>query len=319
MSSPIPSFWVDRSDRERYRLSGPDRQSFLHNLCTNDIKTLKSGHGCEMFVTSPQGKTLGYLIALASDDYLDLRADPGSLDLVLPHFAKYSVFDDIELLNMREQTFEIHLWGMSGENWLRRTLGFAPESNQVVPALAHRVINRHGMPLLVVDESPFGSSGFTVIGPIQHKELLVESIIGEEAISSLSPEDAEGFRIEAGTPRFGIDITSENLPQEIGRDHQTISFVKGCYLGQETVARLDALGHVNKLLRGIRVESGAIPNPRTEVFKDGKPMGLVTSSGWSPRLGCGVAMGILKVKTATIGQFLTWDGGAGYVSDFPIS
>ena len=70
---------------------------------------------------------------------------------------------------------------------------------------------------------------------------------------------AEVIRIESGTPRFGVDITDENLPQEVARDNRAISFTKGCYLGQETVARIDALGHVNRKLCGIRFERNEIP------------------------------------------------------------
>jgi folate-binding Fe-S cluster repair protein YgfZ len=88
---------VDRSDRVRLEISGPDRAKFLHNLTTNEIKRLPVGRGCETFVTSPQGKTIGYLIVLAADDKLIARADPGGDALALPHFQKYGVFDDVAI------------------------------------------------------------------------------------------------------------------------------------------------------------------------------------------------------------------------------
>ncbi len=312
MSEFIPAFWVDRTDRERQHIDGPDRAKFLHNLCTNEIKNLKSGRGCEMFVTSPQGKTLGYLTVFASEDHLTLRADPGSLGLVLPHFAKYSVFDDVSISDVREKTFEVHIAGSAAEEWRKSSSLSTPETGD----LNHILATWRDNSLQIINESPFGIEGFTLIGPI---ELRTEMIASFKTFDPLSAEDAEGLRIETGTPRFGVDILPENLPQEIGRDARTISFVKGCYLGQETVARLDALGHVNKLLRGIRVESRDILPPGTEVFANDKPAGILTSSGHSPRSGQRVAIGMLKVKAAPIGQVVTWLNGNGVVSDFPIS
>src|SRR4051794_4171908 len=87
----------DRSDRARLEVSGPDRVKFLHNLTTNDVKRLAVDQGQESFVTSLQGKTLGYVILLACDDRILLRTDPGALSPLLPHLKKYGVFDDVEL------------------------------------------------------------------------------------------------------------------------------------------------------------------------------------------------------------------------------
>jgi tRNA-modifying protein YgfZ len=88
---------IDRSDRLRVEVSGPDRAKFLHNLTTNEVKRLPAGHGCEAFVTSLQGKTIGYVILLAAEDRMIVRSDPAGLDLAMPHFRKYGVFDDVAI------------------------------------------------------------------------------------------------------------------------------------------------------------------------------------------------------------------------------
>ena len=92
-------------------------------------------------------------------------------------------------------------------------------------------------------------------------------------------------RVEAGSPLFGVDIASTNLPQEVGRDERAISFKKGCYLGQETVARLDALGRVNWRLAGLKLTGPDVPPVGTEIEGDGKIVARVTSAVWSLRLG----------------------------------
>src|SRR5436305_5792783 len=101
----------DRSDRVRMAVEGPDRVKFLHNLTTNDVKRLAAGHGHEAFVTSLQGKTLGYVTLLACDDRIVLRTDPNGLTSALPNLQKYGVFDDVTLDDVAPQTFEFHLAG----------------------------------------------------------------------------------------------------------------------------------------------------------------------------------------------------------------
>src|SRR5205814_560451 len=110
-------------------------------------------------------------------------------------------------------------------------------------------------------------------------------------------EALEMVRIEAGTPFFGQDITDKNLPQELGRDALAISFTKGCYLGQETVARIDALGHVNQTLRGLRFAGLEIPQAGADLSTPDKPdkaVAHVTSAAFSPRLAAPLALGYVR-------------------------
>jgi hypothetical protein len=97
-------------------------------------------------------------------------------------------------------------------------------------------------------------------------------------------------RIEAGFPWFGVDLSDKNLPQEAARDRQAISFVKGCYIGQETVARIDALGHVNKTLVGVKFSGARVPDPGMELKAGEQSAGHVTSACFSPRLQAPLAL-----------------------------
>src|SRR5258706_16475363 len=99
-----PGF-LDRSDRVRIAVGGVDRAKFLHNLTTNDVKRLAVGQGHEAFVTSLQGKTIGYVTLVASEDKILLRTDPGGDALILPHLQKYGVFDEVSIDDLRDQTF----------------------------------------------------------------------------------------------------------------------------------------------------------------------------------------------------------------------
>ena len=246
----------DRSDRHRLAVSGPDRAKFLHNLLTNEIKRLPAGKGCEAFVTSPQGKTLAYVKVLAADDAILLGADPGGIAALLPHLQKYGVFDDVVIDDRSATTFELHLAGPAAEEIVRSAGAGLPENTD----LAHAGTEMFGQPVRVVRESPAGLPGFTLLGDVPAGSSVKVSLLAagrDLGLVEAVPEVFEILRIEAGTPVFGKDITDKNLPQEIDRDARAINFVKGCYLGQETVARLDALGHVNQILRGVVFEPGA--------------------------------------------------------------
>ena len=307
MSMDLGLAWTDRSDRERLVISGPDRAKFLHNLCTNDVKRLAVGSGCEAFVTSPQGRTLGLITILAREGSLLILADPGGLEFILPHFEKYGVFDDVAFKDEGESTYEIHVAGEQSPAWL--TLLGAPSPGD--RGFDHVSASLGGKFEVIARESPLGMPGFTLIGPLGNRPYLLAGLDR----GPLAGDALEGLRVEAGTPRFGRDFTVENLPQEIGRDSSAISFVKGCYLGQETVARLDALGHVNKILRGLDVRTGRVPEPGTPITVGGQPAGVVTSSGRSPRCDRGVALAMVRVKPAPVGAIVAWEGGEGEVVD----
>jgi folate-binding protein YgfZ len=105
-------------------------------------------------------------------------------------------------------------------------------------------------------------------------------------------------------PLFGVDFDEQNFPQEVGRDREAISFTKGCYLGQETVARIDALGHVNQRLVGVRFDGSDIPGAGTELAQEGANVGKVTSAAYSPKLKAPLALAIVRREANNIGTRL---------------
>ena len=301
---------IDRSARVRLEVTGPDRAKFLHNLTTNEVKRLPAGRGCEAFVTSLQGKTLGYVTLLVTEERILLRTDPGGLEFVLPHFAKYGALDEVEWADVSPDTFELHLAGPNARALLERIGGAIPEDADY-RHLARTIAGREAR---VVREAPAGPPGLTLIGLRSDLPEIAGAVREAGAALGLVEVDgqaAEALRIEAGTPAFGRDVRPENLPQEVGRDARAISFVKGCYLGQETVARIDALGHVNKILKGLRIACEAVPPAGTPLEAGGKVVGTITSAASSPTTGGPIALAYLKVAFATPGTEVMVTGAAG--------
>ncbi len=314
--------FLDRSSRVRLHVAGPDRAKFLHNLTTNDVKRLGSGRGCEAFVTSPQGKTIGYVSLLAGGDLILVRADPGGLELALPHLQKYGVFDDVTISDASVASFEFHLAGPHAERLFLLVGGDLPAEGD----LDHRDTHLADCPIRVVRERPTGRPGLTLIGAAADARRVADLLHEQGNLLGLldvDPGTADALRIEAGTPFFGTDITADNLPQEVGRDERAINFVKGCYLGQETVARIDALGHVNKVLRGLKLPPESIPTSGAALEVDGKAAGKVTSAAFSPGWGRGLALAFVRASYAIDGTELSVALGDGssasaVVSDLPM-
>jgi tRNA-modifying protein YgfZ len=304
----------DRSRKARVEVTGPDRARFLHNLTTNDVERLAVDHGQEAFVTSLQGKTLGFVTLHACEDRIALRSDPGSLEALGPHLQKYGVFDDVAIEDVSARTFELHLAGPQAEELLRRLGAALPGARD----LAHCSARIGAAAVRIIRETPTGRTGLTLIGAAESAQALASQIHRAGAELGVVDGDEATFeaaRIEAGTPCSGLDVTAENLPQEVGRDERAINFVKGCYLGQETVARIDALGHVNKHLRGLRLEpgAGAASLAGASIESDGKRVGTITSTADSPGWGRPVALGYLRTSHAAEGtEVQIMQGGASW-------
>lgn len=292
--------WSDRSGRRRLEIGGPDRAKFLHNLTTNDVKRLGEGAGHESFVTSPQGKILAYVTLLATEaSTILVRTDAESIEALRAHLEKYGVFDDVTIEDVSAGTFEYHVAGPESRAILE-SLGIEIPSEE---AYRHRSTGLSGATVRVVRESPTGSEGLTLIGSKAEAEV-VKAALENAFVPAMDEATFDTLRIEAGTPISGRDATLTNLPQEVGRDALAINFVKGCYLGQETVARIDALGHVNRIFKGLRFHGTAVPPAGTPLTFEGKVVGSITSSGFSPGWGEPIALGYVRVTQAEAGTKL---------------
>ena len=271
-------FLFDVSDRTQIEMTGRDRVKFLHSFCTNDIKKLQPGQGCEAFITNVNGKVIGHLFVFAERDSLWLESVAGSAAPLLAHFDKYLITEDVRFADQSAEFTELLLVGEQSTELLER-LGLS------VTKLARNEHLTHGN-----DASPartvrrvdwFDSPTWLLAIPVGQREAAWQVLTQAGA----QPSDEATFhaiRIAAGFPLYGSDISEENLAQEIGRTPLAISFTKGCYLGQEPIARIDAMGHVNRQLCRLEVASGSPPTAGTSVFdkpgSDSKAIGTITSA-----------------------------------------
>lgn len=289
--------FVDVSDRTKIELMGEDRTAFLHNFCTADIKRLGPGESCEAFICNVKGHTLGHVLVLCEETALWIDTVPGQGEKLAGHLDRYLIREKVVIADQTSNYAEFWVASKEARAVIER-IGAS------LPVTAHRI-------------SPFAAETYLLRLPKEEQSRVTELLQFAKAVPC-SAEALEMVRIENGFPWYGVDITEANLPQEVARDRQAISFTKGCYLGQETVARIDALGHVNNLLCGLEFEGDAVPPVGIEILADGKAVGRVTSACWSPKLGKPLALAYLRRTHATSAVKLASPLGAARVVVLPI-
>jgi folate-binding protein YgfZ len=258
------------SPRALWRLTGPDRVRYLNGQVTNDVAALASGRGCYAAVCTAKGRMEGDLHIAACDDAFYLDADLSQHDSLGARLEKHLIADDAAFEDITG------LWSLS--HVFGETPPPAP-ANGFVIALA-----RFGLP---------GHDAW-----VSAPEAMV---VGE----SVEAEVIEALRIEHAIPRWGAELTAATLPPEAGpRMLSAISYTKGCYVGQETIARLKSVGHVNRTLVFLQSDTDTPPAPGTKLAHDAQEIGVVTSSGWSPQLDKAVALGYVQRQFAREGTRL---------------
>ena len=283
---------ADRSDRLRMRFTGDKAAISLTGLVTNDVASLSAGQGQYAAALTPKGKVLADLriFARAGDFLVDTNpaAGPGFFAMIRkfvnPRLAKYE--------DASQQTFDLGLFGRGAQDMLRSTF---PDANLAgLPVYAHIAATFGDESVMIARVPDFGVEGYDVIGPRTLMETLRSKLAAAGAVESGADVLAIA-RIEAGRPEWGADMDDSMLAQEVDMDRlDAISFTKGCYTGQETVARVHYRGHVNRLLRGVRFSEGTVPPHGTELHdSDGKSVATVKSAAVSPRLGA-IALALVR-------------------------
>ena len=250
------------SYRTTILLLGRDRASFLHNFCTNDILGTPVGQGCEAFLTTAQAKVLAWFHAFIEKDAIILDADAGRGPVMVQHLSRYQISEDVTFEDRTGQWAILHICGPKAWENLVAVMGL-PD----LPQAEHEHLSTYlqAEEVRVRRLSRFGLPGWDLVSPPAIAAEIVVALM-KNGLTPAGMQAAEVLRVENGWPIFGRDYDETNLAQELGRDQRAISFTKGCYLGQETVARLRAYGHVNRLLCGLRLGEGVLPARGTPLF-----------------------------------------------------
>jgi folate-binding protein YgfZ len=293
----MSAFLVDRSARLRMLFSGEKAKESLGGLVTNDVVALTPGHGQRAVALTPKGRVIAMIRVVDRGTDLLVDCEPAAADgfvgmirkFVNPRTAKYMV--------ITEQTACIGVYGANATKLLAPLLGTTHETFDLLAPLA---LWRSEDGLVdVIRSDDFSAPGLDVIAePARIAEL--RAALEAQGVREADAGQVEILSVERGLPRFGIEMDGETIPQEANLDALgAISFTKGCYTGQEVVARIHFRGHVNRHLRWLRSEA---PLPRGAVVldADGKEIGDVRSAVRSPERGA-LAIAMLR-REVTIGS-----------------
>lgn len=307
--------FVPLTGRTIIEVTGPDRLQILQSFTTNDVKRLAPGQGCEAFVTSPQGKTLGHVFIFCEADQHVLDTTPDQSRALIDHFNRYIITEDAYFTDKTAEFTNLLVAGPKAAALIEKLSGESPPTEM----LAHRQTSIAAQAVVVRHVEYAGpQSYFLQIATPQAPAVI--AALHQAGATACEHAAVESARLEARFPLFGLDITTDNLPQEVGRDREAISFTKGCYLGQETVARIDAIGHVNRLLIGVRFAADVELLPAgTELLANGQSVGHVTSSAWSPRLQSPLALAYVRRAQAKTETKLDSVLGAAVAVGFPLA
>jgi folate-binding protein YgfZ len=266
---------VDRSERGKLALTGPDAKTFLQGQVTNDVEGLEPGRGCYAAFLTHKGKMLGDLRVLDLGDELLLDTERSALQELFNMIRRFKLGSDIEL---HKRTLEMGLLSLIGpDSW--RVAG----ADELPGEHANARAEIAGRPVVLV-ATDLGADVFTQAADTDAVRAALDAPNVPEAV-------AEIVRVESGRPRYGVDLDDGVIPQEAGLNQRAVSFTKGCYVGQETVARLFYRGKPNRQLRGLRLSAEAAPGD--ELRLGDKVVGKLGTVAVSPIRGP-IALAIVR-------------------------
>ncbi len=278
-----------------------DAVRFVDNFVTAAVSQLPISGGSEAFFTDVRGWVLALATILRTEEGLEIVADAGLGSRLREHLDRYHIREQVSLVDASAETAAVLVAGPAAAATV--TLLIGPEAVLPAAELDHLTVPREGGPLRIVRATAAGAGrgcdGFWIRGSRRAIDA-VAAAFKAAGLPELDEAALEAARIGAGYPA-ATDIPEKTLPQELGRDQRAISFTKGCYLGQETVARLDALGHVNRQLVLVAIESPEPPACPAAIERGTEIVGTLTSSCMLPGLETPAGLGIVLRRALEAG------------------
>ena len=269
-------------------VEGTDTVEFLDGLVSQNVAAMEPGSVAPSLLLAPNGKLRASLWLLRGVGRVGLVCDTHVVGSVVTDLSRFKIRVDVTIAEEVRPVWKI--WG--------------PEAPVLGPAAG-------------LEWSDDGKTLRATL-PFRHTTLPRVVVVGERPpVASVGIDAVEAVRIEVGSPIMGVDLTERTIPQEMGNIAAAVDFTKGCYLGQELVARIDSRGHVNRRLMGFIFEGTTVPTPGEEVLRDGAPVGLASSTAWSGALQISIGLGMLRIETQP-GDRITVGGVVGRAAALPI-
>ncbi|MEO6393158.1 MAG: glycine cleavage T C-terminal barrel domain-containing protein [Pyrinomonadaceae bacterium] len=287
--------WRERADWGLIQVSGTEAIQFLNGLITNDIKTLEDGQWMSAAFPNVQGRLIASVRVLHVGDAFLFETESASHDAVYQSLYRFSFAGDFKVADLTETTTQFSVQGSDAARIIEAMFG------GVAAAIERgRVVSVDGTNIIRATHS--GEDGFDIFVERLGAPALRQKL-ADTTITEISVDVWNVLRIEAGEPQFDVDMAATNVVLEAVAD-DAVSYTKGCYVGQEIIARIHWRGHVAKKLTGLKIAGGPVA-PEDKLFSvEGKEIGRVTSAVYSPALDQWVALGYVKYDFLAAGTEL---------------
>jgi hypothetical protein len=286
------------------RVSGADRATFLHNLTTNDIKGLAPGHGCSAAVINQRAQLLDHVDVYALPDAFYVITGPGKAAETVAWWDRYLITEQVELKDETAETALVYLTGPNAPTIIENLIPAA----QGLPPYGTAEGTLGGVHVRVLRTAGVHGEGYHLVSAAADAGTVRSALAGQGAVA-IDEAAFEVLRTEWGYPLVGRELTENNNPWEARLD-QSISLHKGCYLGQEVVARLNTYNKVQRYLVGLKLPDTLLPDAAPEIVDaEGKAVGFLTTAVVPPGADRAIALGFVKGAHAEEGTRLTLKWG----------
>lgn len=276
---------IDLSSRCWIEVKGADSRKFLNSILTNNIQTLQGKTGCYAALCTPKGKMIADLFCYTCEDYFGIDCSAALKPAILETLKKYIVFQKVELKDQSEKWGALGILGGDFPGWPSKEFEYD-------------FVEWENFKLWVIQKKIWGQDGFELWARRDQLSQLKTKL----GLPEIDKATQEVLRIESATPLFGVDMDENTIPQEAGI-YSALNFNKGCYIGQEIIARLEHRGHVGKKLCQFKIEGEAVPTKGEKIISGEKEVGTVTSACFSPKFNAPLALGFLQYAALNLKEF----------------
>ena len=307
---------LDLSKRDRICLLGDDRHRFLNGQVTNNIRDLSPGAGCYTLITNKKGIIQGDATVSCLDDELILDLEPGHGDLLTRRLESFIVADDVEIVDVAEHFGLFSIQGPLAENTLSKASFIQPGNLPTTKYSITQVCQDTNGEVYVTNNSRTGSIGYDIYVANSRTDSVkaeLTELASQQGGGLCGRASLETLRLEAGIPRYPIDMEPSILAPELGIENETISYSKGCYIGQEVINRIKSIGKVKRQLTGLIFESDK-PINGLPIEVGSKQVGRGLSSSFSAAFGKNLGLGLLQTTAAIPGNQVTVKTESGEIS-----
>lgn len=292
---------TDFSHRGRVRLTGEDRAKYLHRIISNDVEGLSAGEGNYATILTNRGKLIADMSVYVLEETITIETNADTTQILAQELDKYLIADDVVIEDVTDRTGMIGIHGSKSADLLRNAFGLHVDGLQEHHTAAHSVEDRW---MVCIRANETGEIGYNLYTASESMEWLWDAALTKGREFGAYPVGLTALnllRVEAGIPRYGAELTDSIIPLEAELKN-ALDFEKGCYIGQEIVARMHYRGHPNRLLRGFKIDHDTPPAQGSRIFNGEKEVGWITSAVNSPTLGETIGIGYVRTAFTDAGS-----------------